>query len=253
MRNSLAWQLAPAALLMLLVAPAAPAVTIGFTGFSNFEIFDEEGSGEQIGGVFLRIDGSFDYDAATAENPSNPGEYVAAASNPRIDISLEEFFTLGDNTPEQDQIVVDFASNFPVASDFSFILDAPGNPFDGARNDIGEAFASFAQLSFNFPSNAGNNTLALLENLYLQLDAAGTFSPGTLAGATQNLLAAADPNDLLSNAVVFYDGPLPSGFFLSTEFSDVTVTVVPVPAAVWLFASGLGLLGWMRRRSRIYC
>ena len=24
--------------------------------------------------------------------------------------------------------------------------------------------------------------------------------------------------------------------------------VVPIPAAVWLFASGLGLLGWMRSR-----
>ena len=27
-----------------------------------------------------------------------------------------------------------------------------------------------------------------------------------------------------------------------------TATVVPVPAAVWLFGSGLGLLGWIRRR-----
>ena len=26
------------------------------------------------------------------------------------------------------------------------------------------------------------------------------------------------------------------------------VTVIPVPAAVWLFASALGLLGWLRRR-----
>jgi hypothetical protein len=35
----------------------------------------------------------------------------------------------------------------------------------------------------------------------------------------------------------------------STNF--LTFRVVPVPAAVWLFASALGLLGWMRRRSAI--
>lgn len=27
-----------------------------------------------------------------------------------------------------------------------------------------------------------------------------------------------------------------------------TVSVIPIPAAVWLFGSGLGLLGWLRRR-----
>ena len=28
---------------------------------------------------------------------------------------------------------------------------------------------------------------------------------------------------------------------------NIRVSAVPVPAAVWLFASGLGLLGWMKR------
>jgi hypothetical protein len=29
----------------------------------------------------------------------------------------------------------------------------------------------------------------------------------------------------------------------------VNSNVVPIPAAVWLFGSGLGLLGWLRRRT----
>jgi hypothetical protein len=37
----------------------------------------------------------------------------------------------------------------------------------------------------------------------------------------------------------------PGGF----ETSDLLVSQVPVPAAVWLFGSALGLLGWMRRKA----
>ena len=39
-----------------------------------------------------------------------------------------------------------------------------------------------------------------------------------------------------------------NGNFKSTGFA---VTTVPVPAAVWLFGSALGLLGWIRRRTLI--
>lgn len=39
-----------------------------------------------------------------------------------------------------------------------------------------------------------------------------------------------------------------SGF--GSGLDNINVDVVPVPAAVWLFASGLGLLGFARRRSR---
>jgi len=34
------------------------------------------------------------------------------------------------------------------------------------------------------------------------------------------------------------------------SFDNVQLQVVPVPAAVWLFGSALGLLGWMNRRAR---
>jgi hypothetical protein len=36
---------------------------------------------------------------------------------------------------------------------------------------------------------------------------------------------------------------------VAIAMDNIQVSTVPIPAAVWLFASGLGLLGWMRRRA----
>jgi len=49
----------------------------------------------------------------------------------------------------------------------------------------------------------------------------------------------------LSNADGSYSSYVP-------QFTmNFTVSEVPVPAAVWLFASGLGLLGWLRRKKSV--
>ena len=37
----------------------------------------------------------------------------------------------------------------------------------------------------------------------------------------------------------------------SGAIDNITYQVVPVPAAAWLFGSAIGLLGWMRLRSRV--
>jgi hypothetical protein len=51
------------------------------------------------------------------------------------------------------------------------------------------------------------------------------------------------------NSATFASLGLNEGSYLWSWASDsVTVKVVPIPAAVWLFGSGLGLLGFLRRR-----
>jgi hypothetical protein len=35
------------------------------------------------------------------------------------------------------------------------------------------------------------------------------------------------------------------------HIDDISVSMVPVPAAIWMFGSGLGLLGWIRRRKAV--
>ena len=49
--------------------------------------------------------------------------------------------------------------------------------------------------------------------------------------------------------VVSLDDPdILGGPTIYGEVTSASVSVIPIPAAVWLFASGLGLLGWFRRK-----
>jgi hypothetical protein len=47
----------------------------------------------------------------------------------------------------------------------------------------------------------------------------------------------------------FPSAPLSTGQPVWNYWSSLSVTVVPVPGAVWLFGSALGLLGWMKRKA----
>ena len=94
-------------------------------------------------------------------------------------------------------------------------------------------------------------------------DAIETIQPGTCAGFACGFLpvgadeawsvddGSGDDNPLvfdftLGGMTVFDDG----AGYMPGEATGTTfyLTTVPVPAAVWLFGSALGLLGWARRR-----
>ena len=95
----------------------------------------------------------------------------------------------------------------------------------------------------------GPDALHLLNGINLidsiQYGDAGIYNAGEGAFAVDVTGAVSLSRDLLgtdsnNNAIDFTAGAPSPGMGPS---------VVPIPAAVWLFGSGLGLLGWMRRRA----
>lgn len=98
-----------------------------------------------------------------------------------------------------------------------------------------------------FPTygNAGNHPLI-----------SGTYTPDNVGGG----LGSDNGLDAIAFDMVLEGGQVPQlgGTVRFLVFSDsastaymVEGTIVPVPAAVWLFGSALGLLGWIRRRTLV--
>ena len=84
----------------------------------------------------------------------------------------------------------------------------------------------------------------------------GAANPDQNAGVRVNIGVAGNP--VIGSTVITeaYETELLSGLWYVNLHSDAfnggeirgQISVVPVPAAAWLFVSGLGMLGWMRRR-----
>lgn len=73
----------------------------------------------------------------------------------------------------------------------------------------------------------------------------GFLADGTTASIIANFNVVADVDSLVLSVRKSRDNP-EAGNYLQINFK---YQVVPVPAAVWLFGSALGLLGWARRRT----
>jgi hypothetical protein len=139
----------------------------------------------------------------------------------------------------------------------SFIYDSPSfAPFSGAIEHSG-------RVQFNDSIEVGDFTIRAAEN---RPDGTSGFVVESTFGLSAILFDIADPiieafdNSLVIAANILVSPELanalnaPSAAGVDAGMALVvaqSTTVIPVPAAAWLFASALGGLAWVRRRTRL--
>jgi len=166
--------------------------------------------------------------------------------------------------------IVAESSNFAVSQIGSFWAAPAGGPLNSRgvnqsvqisrTSSIWQNFATTPgeeyELSFYYSHNpSGVNpasqivTVAgdsvLFENTFIH-DAANTTGNMMWVLGTATFMA-----DSLLTTLTFA-GPNSTAFnFFALDSVAVVSTVVPLPAAVWVFGSALGILGWMRRKQSV--
>jgi len=151
-----------------------------------------------------------------------------------------------------------------VLFDFAFTADGESGDFT-YENSFGEAnSASINTRSLTFGANTEIITIVrndgldfVFEGLFINNTAGDVISVGGynnagLVDAVQTVNSGA-LSSLLFNRLVVDEVRLSSADFLNTNFDSFSIhaAVVPVPAAVWLFGSGLlALAGFAQRKKK---
>lgn len=112
-----------------------------------------------------------------------------------------------------------------------------------ALNDTADIMAGGQVAAINIEwINAGGSNIGTVFG--------GTINAATVSNVWQNLTASgvAVAGTAFARVVLITGDFLPGGNGGAPRFDDASFSVVPVPAAVWLFGSALGLLGVARRK-----
>lgn len=153
----------------------------------------------------------------------------------------------------------------PSTGTFAVNLTAEGGPFNTLikNANLGVGIVNPGDeitISFDARGSTTDGGVAFAE-FFTELEGGGTSSAEILGGGPLGL--SADPEEWTSFSFTTTVGPDASGGITlqfvaacgaaptcvsDIFFDNVSITAVPVPAAVWLFASALGMLGFGARR-----
>lgn len=131
-----------------------------------------------------------------------------------------------------------------------------GGGFDIVYDSSVLAFVSLSNAELGDPAFGRDPDIldGLLESWGFA-DFNGLTGPALVGSVQFEVLAAlvGDSTLVSTTATNGISGPFVSAVdfitILQVDYNEVEVNAIPVPGAVWLFGSGLGLLGWLRRRT----
>jgi hypothetical protein len=174
---------------------------------------------------------SWAHAASVAVSPSASSVPITDAT---ADLDLSTFFPAGD-------ITYGGGIDLSFSGAISYVSFAPSGYFMGLDPDFTGFSTGLADTAGGVEIHWGDffglitDPAMSLGTVTVSLDALGL---GTIGMAINNAFG-----DFLA-----FPGGAAQAVSLSGATVDVTDTVVPVPAAVWMFGSALGLLGFVRRR-----
>jgi hypothetical protein len=118
--------------------------------------------------------------------------------------------------------------------------------------DVYSTGADLTPLLTYYGDCCGNNPGTRTDVFFVAQLEVDSVENGWFSGTDFGISTIGGGGNLVSDHAIAPSATTPPDYWSvddGVEFTAIATTTVPVPAAVWLFGSALGLLGWMRRRT----